>query len=121
MKYKFEKVKENYPKRANRSKRSLKKLHLKEYAETIVSINISYKLLDSPYERKLLNSMYEFDSGMFVTNSEVIFYIPTVDFTFKYVQKYCEKLFMILSEIDQSLAEIGIITVRYGDAYYGEW
>lgn len=126
MQYLFEKVKENYPKRTYRSKRSLKKMHLKEYAETIVSINFLADVLFSANENKLLDAMYDFDSNMFVCSSvndstNVIFYMSTADFSFEYVEKYCNDLLLVLSNIEPTFAEIENITVQYGDAYYGEW
>ena len=126
MQYSFEKVKENYPKRTYRSKRSLKKMHLKEYAETIVSINFLADVLFAENENVLLNAMYEFDSNMFVCGSvnqgtNVIFYMPTADFSFEYVEKYCNDLLLVLSNIEPTFAEIESIAVQYGDAYYGEW
>ncbi|AMM43871.1 virion structural protein [Pectobacterium phage vB_PcaM_CBB] len=126
MQYSFEKVKENYPKRTYRSKRSLKKMHLKEYAETIVSINLLADVFFSANENKLLDAMYEFDSNMFVCSSvndgtNVIFYMPTADFSFEYVEKYCNDLLLVLSNIEPTFAEIESIAVQYGDAYYGEW
>lgn len=126
MQYSFKKVKENYPKRTYRSKRSLKKMHLKEYAETIVSINFLADVLFSENKNALLDSMYEFDSNMFVCSSvnegtNVIFYMPTADFSFEYVEKYCNDLLLVLSNIEPTFAEIESIAVQYGDAYYGEW
>lgn len=126
MQYLFEKVKENYPKRTYRSKRSLKKMHLKEYAETIVSINLLADVFFTANENKLLDAMYEFDNNMFICSSEndgtnVIFYMPTADFSFEYVEKYCNDLLLVLSNIEPTFAEIESIAVQYGDAYYGEW
>lgn len=126
MQYLFEKVKENFPKRTYRSKRSLKNMHLNEYAETIVSINFLADVLFAEDKNTLLNAMYEYDSNMFVSGSvkygtNIIFYIPTADFSFEYVEKYCNDLLLVLSNIEPTFAEIESITVQYGDAYYGEW
>lgn len=125
MQYSFEKIKEKYPKTTLRSKRSLKKLHLSEFADTLVSIDFPAGLFDNPLEYKLLDAMYEYDNGMFVggslTGTNVMLQIKTSEFSEEFVKEYCEGLLLILSEIEPSFAEIGNVTVVYGDAYYGEW
>ena len=125
MQYSFEKVKEKYPKTTLRNKRSLKKLHLAEFAETLVSIDFAAGLFDVPEEDKLLDAIYEYDASTFVGGSKVgtniMFQIKTSDFSEEFVKQYCEGLLLILSEIEPNFAEIGNVTVVYGDAYYGEW
>lgn len=85
MQYSFEKVKEKYPKTTLRSKRSLKKLHLSEFADTLVSIDFPAGLFDNPLEYKLLDAMYEYDNGMFVggslTGTNVMLQIKTSEFS----------------------------------------
>ncbi|AQW88830.1 putative structural protein [Erwinia phage pEa_SNUABM_50] len=125
MQYTFDKVKENYPKRAYRSKRTLKKLHLQEFGVVLASIVINASVFDSQYCDTLLDAMYEHDDGIFVCGGKdtttVLVEIPVGDFSIDYVKNYCHKLLLDLSEIDLSFAEIENITVQYGDAYYGEW
>lgn len=125
MQYSFEKINEKFPKTTLRSKRSLKKLHLDDFAETLVSIDLSAGLFDVPAEDKLLDAIYEYDDSTFVGGSQVgtniMFQVKTSEFSENFVKEYCNGLLLILSEIDQSYAEIGNVTVVYGDAYYGEW
>jgi hypothetical protein len=125
MQYSFEKVKEKYPKTTLRSKRSLKKLHLAEFSETLVSIDFSAGLFDNPLEYELLDAMYEYDDNIFVSGSltatNVMFQIKTSEFSENFIKEYCKGLLLILSEMEPNFAEIGKVTVVYGDAYYGEW
>ena len=125
MQYKFDKINEVYPKRTYRSKRTLKKMHLNEFAETLVSIDLSASVFDAPNESKLIDAMYEFDDNIFVfgadTGTNIMFSLPTQEFSLEVIKKYCEDLLLILSYIDPTFAEIESIAVVYGDAYYGEW
>lgn len=125
MQYTFEKIKEKYPKTTARSKRSLKKLHLDEFAVTLVSIDFPATLFGNPDEFKLLDAMWEYDNDIFVGGSlsgtNIMFQIKTSEFSEDYIKEYCKGMLLILSEIEPSFAEIEFITVVYGDAYYGEW
>ena len=125
MQYTITKAKETFPKTTSRSKRTLKKLHLGEFAELLVSIDLEAGIFSSPFEDELLDAMYEFDSGCFVGGSlsktSILTQVKTSEFSEDYIKKYCEDLLFILSNIEPQFAEIGHITIEYGDAYYGEW
>jgi uncharacterized protein YggL (DUF469 family) len=125
MQYTFSKVKESLPKTSARSKRTIKKLHLNEFAESLVSIDLTAGLFDSPFEGELLDAIYEYDDSTFIGGSSnatnILIQIKSSDFSEEYIKKYCEDLLFILSNIEPQFAEIGHITVQYGDAYYGEW
>lgn len=125
MQYSFEKINEKFPKTSARSNRTLKKLHLREYAETLVSIELTAGIFDNISENKMLDAMYEYDDNMFVcggiNGTTVMFQIETSNFSEESIEKYCDGLLLILSEIEISFAEIGKVTIQYGDAYYGEW
>jgi uncharacterized protein YggL (DUF469 family) len=125
MQYIFEEVKVNFPKSTSRSNRTKKKLHIGEYAETLVSINLTADTFDTPYEDQLLDAMYEFDSGMFVgSNGDgtiILAQLKSSEVNEDKIKKYCEDLLFVLSDIEPKFAEIGTIAVQYGDAYYGEW
>ncbi|SOK59114.1 hypothetical protein [Yersinia phage fHe-Yen9-03] len=125
MKYTFTKVKENYPKRTYRSKRTLKKLHLQDYGVVLSSIVINIPVFESQYCDSLLDIMYEHDNGIFIFGTDktttILVEIPVDKFSIENVKKYCYELLLNLSEIDQNFAEIERIMVDYGDAYYGEW
>jgi len=125
MQYIFEEVKVNFPKSTFRSNRTKKKLHIGEYAETLVSINLTADTFDTPYEDQLLDAMYEFDSGMFVgSNGDgtiILAQLKSSEVNEDKIKKYCEDLLFVLSDIEPKFAEIGTIAVQYGDAYYGEW
>jgi len=125
MQYIFEEVKVNFPKTTTRSNRTKKKLHIGEYAETLVYIELTADTFDTPYEDQLLDAMYEFDSGMFVCSNgggtSIITQFKTTEVDEDKIKKYCEDLLFVLSDIEPKFAEIGTIAVQYGDAYYGEW
>lgn len=125
MQYIFEEVKVNFPKSTTRSNRTKKKLHIGEYAETLVSIDLTADTFDTPYEGQLLDAMYEFDSGMFVGSNGggtvILTQLKSSEVNEDNIKKYCEDLLFVLSDIEPKFAEIGTIAVKYGDAYYGEW
>lgn len=125
MQYSFEKLKETFPKTSSRSKRTLKKMHLGEFAETVVLIDFPTATFGTPFEWELLDAMYEHDSGICVggnsKSTHMLVQIKTSEFSEEYIKKYCEDLLFALSNIEPHFAEIEHITVQYGDAYYGEW
>lgn len=125
MQYIFEEVKGNFPKTATRSKRTMKKLHIGEYAETLVSVELNADTFDTPYEGELLDAMYEYDDGIFVGSNGggtyILAQLLTSEDIEDKIKKYCEDLLFVLSDIEPKFAEIESITVQYGDAYYGEW
>lgn len=128
MQYNFVKVSENLPKNATRSKRTLKRMHLKEFAVVLVDIifpidnsNLSNDKIDS-----IFDVIFEHDDGSLATAGfhggfSILFEIPVSKFSEDYVKEYCTKLLFDLSNIDMEFAKIESINVQYGDAYYGEW
>ena len=125
MQYSITKMKEYFPKRIHRRRRLEKRLYLGDFSETLVSIDLPTELFYNPDECKLLDAIYEYDDMTFVGGSKngtnIMFQIKTSEFSEEFVKEYCKGLLLILSEIEPSFAEIGLVTVKYGDAYYGEW
>lgn len=125
MQYTFERIEENYPKRKWRSKRLLKKLHLQEFGVMRANIVIDVSIFNSQYCDELIDAMYEYDDGIFVFDgtdlTNVLVDIPVADYSIEYMWNYCYDLLAVLYKIDVNLKKIKKITVKYGDAYYGEW
>lgn len=125
MEYKFIEISSIYPKRTYRSKRTLKKLHLNEFSEVLVDINLPVSVFDSSKEFLLLDAIYELNSEVFITsdgkNTHIMMQYMSNEFNKEDIIKYSYELLVELSSIDISFAEIENITILYGDAYYGEW
>lgn len=125
MKYEFTKVNENYLKRKTRSKRSDKKLHLGDYAETLFEMILDVNIFNMSTVDEVLDIMYEHDSRMSVhasgNKTHIMVQLPTSTFNEIYVEQYCAGLLFELTKVEQDFANLNTITVQYGDAYYGEW
>ena len=125
MEYNFLKVNETFPKCTSRSKRSLKKLHLYEFADTLIYIDFPVATYGNDNEDVLLDIIHEHDNSCFVfasaNNTNIMFDVKTSEFTEEMVKEYCHGLLLRLSEVEPNFAQIEKITINYGDAYYGEW
>lgn len=125
MEYNFLKVNETFPKITSRSKRSLKKLHLHEFADTLIYIDFPAVIYGNDNEDLLLDIIHEHDNNCFVLASSdktsIMFNVKTSDFSEEMVKEYCHGLLLRLSEVEPNFAKIENITINYGDAYYGEW
>jgi hypothetical protein len=126
MKYTFHEVNSTYPKRTYRSKRTLKKLHLDDFSQTLFNVCLSIALFDSDKEYELLDAIYDFYNGVSVygdttSTTNILVEIDTNKFSPDYAMQYCDILLTKLSAIDGRFAELKNITIEYGDANYGEW
>lgn len=131
MQHIFSKIKENFPKsNVSRSHRTLKKMHLEEYAVSLASIEIPVYLfgLDQAQTDRCLDVIYEHDVGCFVCGHDSGFIIlhefdSLLDDTSteEYIRNFTNKLICELSSIEMEFATVQTIATQYGDAYYGEW
>ena len=127
----FFKIKESYPKnKSYRSQRTLKKMHLGEYAVSLASIKIPVFLfgLEQNQTDLCLDVIYEHDTGCFICGDDNGFLIlhefeslPDDNSTKEYIKKFTENLIRELANIEMEFATIETVTIQYGDAYYGEW
>lgn len=128
MQFSFSKVSESFPKKTNRSDRTMKKMHLGLYAETLASIRIEIPLFhlgDKTIEDRCIDEICEMDDGSFIFGDGDSFTVLTtfssVNDAEHYVKSYVTNMLFRLSMITPELADIGEVQVQYGDAYYGNW
>lgn len=135
MDYTFTKLKEQFPKKTNRTERTKKKLHIDQYAETLVDIvfdieDYDLHAVDSDYNM-LADMLYEYDSSIFfgstyytkegVSKISLMHTVCTLDFSEEYIKTYIENLICTISETNIEFAKVHKIDITYGDSYYGEW
>lgn len=128
LQFSFSKVNETFPKKTNRSERTVKKMHLGMYAETLASIHIEVPLFhlgDKDVEDRCLDAICEMDDGSFIFGDGNSFTVLTTFSSLlnaeQHVKQYVTNMLFKLSMITPEFAEVGTINVQYGDAYYGEW
>lgn len=116
-----------FPKKTNRSKRLQKKMSLNEFAVNLAVITVDIPLFflgDETLEDECLDMIYRHDDGCFICGCADSFmlyseYSPTED-SKTYITNYVSELFSKLATVSDKFTEINTITVRYGDANYGE-
>lgn len=130
MKYNITKVKDKFPKRAARSERTKKKMHLDNYAETIIDVYIplmvdTTEIYNNLFDR-LLDALYDNNKGfetlgMYGGNFTLIASYSTSEFTEQVAIDYVNDVMRIITEVEPSFAEVNEVTINHGDAWYGEW
>lgn len=136
MKYTITKLNDKFPKKANRSDRTLKKLHLGSYAETCVDISIKFDgsdidsdyFLDVLYD-KLFDAMYTLPftetemqtCGMSRNEYTIMYCIPTSEFNEEFIKERIVEVLRLFSEIEPAFSEVQEVGIVHADAWYGEW
>ena len=132
----FTKLKDDFPKKAKRSDRTMKKLHLGPYSQTCVDVCIKYDgsdiehdyFMDVLYD-KLFDSMYSlpFTESELQTCStsrseySILYCMPTSQFSEELIRERINEVLRLFSEIEPSFSDVKEVNVLYGDAWYGEW
>ena len=130
----FTKLNDKFPKKAKRSDRTMKKLHLGSYAETCIDVYIPFKnkldrsLADSDdtlFDRLLdavesVTGRFE-TCGLDLSHFTIMYCVNTSTFDVQKVEHTVTEILRALSEVDQAFAEVQEVTVTHGDAWYGEW
>jgi len=134
MKFTFTKLNDKFPKKANRSDRTMKKLHLGSYAETCIDVFIPFKTkltrgtddADDMLFDRLLDGV-ESVTGRFETcglslgHFSILYCVPTSSFDVEELEKTVTEILRVLSDVEPAFAEVQEVTVIHGDAWHGEW
>lgn len=130
----FNKLNDKFPKKAKRSDRTMKKLHLGSYAETCVDVTFPFKnkLARTPddVEDKLFDRLLDavesvtgsFETcGLSLDQFSILYCVPSSTFDAQKEEEKIVEIVRALSDVEPAFAEVQEVTVIHGDAWYGEW
>lgn len=128
MKYTFTKLNDKFPKKANRSDRTLKKLHLGSYAETCVDVSLDYpvELYNDEFFDGFYDALYQVlpdfgTFGIYDNKFTFIYTVPSASYNEEDVKTVVNEVLRLISNVDQYFADIKDVSIVYADAWYGEW
>lgn len=130
----FTKLNDKFPKKAKRSDRTMKKLHLGSYAETCVDVYLPFKnnlertsddVADKLFDRLLdavesVTGKFE-TCGLSLEQFTILYCVPSDSFDVQTEKAKIVEIIRALSDVEPAFAEVEEVTVVHGDAWYGEW